>query len=262
MAKYKIGATDGGDAGLDLSWVDKLNTVDGAVVITKRISSDFHDAVIANKDKLIVHATTTGYGGTVLEPNVPTTYQQLFSVMELVRDGNFPKEKVVIRVDPIIPTQKGISVAKGVIKLFIDRGFSRFRVSIIDMYPHVRERFKQAGLPLVYGESGFSPSKRQILAVDEMLYDVSRYWASRGDRRMFSDDFRIEGCAEPGLTNVIQCGCISDYDLNLLGLTEDDGADSAGYQRKHCMCYSGKVELLKSKEMCSHQCLYCFWKYK
>lgn len=38
MAKYKIGITEAGDAGLDLSWVNKLDTVDGAVVITKCIS--------------------------------------------------------------------------------------------------------------------------------------------------------------------------------------------------------------------------------
>ena len=31
MAKFKIGATDGGDAGLDLSWENKMNSVDGAI---------------------------------------------------------------------------------------------------------------------------------------------------------------------------------------------------------------------------------------
>lgn len=260
MAKYKIGATDGGDAGLDLSWVDKLDTVDGAIVITKCVSSDFYDAVIANKDKLIVHATTTGYGGTILEPNVPPVYKQFCGVMALVEDGCFPKERIVIRVDPIIPTKKGIKVAENVIKMFMDVGFSRFRISIIDMYPHVRERFKQAGLPLIYGESGFSPSNEQIRAVDKMLDDVSKYWTSGLDKELFGDDLRIEGCAEPGLTNVIHCGCVSEYDLKLLGLTEDDDVDSTGYQRKHCLCYSGKKELLRPKTKCGHGCIYCFWK--
>ena len=66
MAKFKIGATDGGDAGLDLSWVDKLNTVDGAIVITKNLTQGFRDAVLSNKDKLIIHATTTGYGAMLV----------------------------------------------------------------------------------------------------------------------------------------------------------------------------------------------------
>lgn len=29
MPKYKIGITEAGDAGLDLSWANKLDTVDG-----------------------------------------------------------------------------------------------------------------------------------------------------------------------------------------------------------------------------------------
>ena len=259
-AKYKIGATDGGDAGIDLSWVDKLSKVDGAVVIAKCVAPDFYDAVIANKDKLVVHATCTGYGGSVLEPNVPSPHEQFQAVMALVKDGRFPKEKVTIRVDPIIPTTKGIKTAEGVIKMFMNVGFSRFRVSIIDMYPHVRERFKQAGLPLIFGESGFSPSKAQVSAVDEMLKNVSEYWKSLIDRELFADVLRIESCAEPGLTNVIPCGCVSDYDLKLLGLTEDSAANNVGYQRPTCLCYSGKTELLKSNNRCKHGCLYCFWK--
>lgn len=260
MAKYKIGATDGGDAGIDLSWVNKLSKVDGAVVITKCVSSDFYDAVIGNKDKLVIHATCTGYGGSVLEPNVPTPSEQFRAIMTLIKDGCFPKEKVVIRVDPIIPTPKGIKTAKGVIKMFMDVGLSRFRVSIIDMYPHVRERFKQAGFPLIYGASGFSPSKEQVGAVDKMLKEVSEYWESLINRELFADELRIESCAEPGLTNVIQCGCVSDYDLRLLGLSDDSAANNVGYQRPTCLCYAGKVELLKSNSRCKHNCLYCFWK--
>lgn len=41
MPKYKIGITEAGDAGLDLSWANKLDTVDGAIVITKCITPVF-----------------------------------------------------------------------------------------------------------------------------------------------------------------------------------------------------------------------------
>lgn len=61
MPKYKIGITEAGDAGLDLSWANKLDTVDGAIVITKCITPDFYEVALANKDKLIIHATITGY---------------------------------------------------------------------------------------------------------------------------------------------------------------------------------------------------------
>ena len=40
MALYKIGITEAGDAGVDLSWVEKLDRVDAAVLITKCVSPD------------------------------------------------------------------------------------------------------------------------------------------------------------------------------------------------------------------------------
>jgi len=252
MSRYKIGATDGGDAGLDLSWVYRLNDVDGAVVITKNITPLFQEAVLANKDKLIVHATITGFGGTKIEPNVPKVDDNFDALATLISNG-FPQAKITIRIDPIIPTPKGIQRAFSIFKKGIDNGFSRFRVSIIDMYPHVRERFKAAGLPLPYGDEGFSPSTEQIKAVDDMLTAVLTYCKTK------SNTPRIECCAEPKLKNAIQCGCIGGFDLMLLGLNPYESND-VGYQRKHCMCYSGKTELLKSKIPCSHGCIYCFWK--
>ena len=91
MPKYKIGITEAGDAGLDLSWEPKLSAVDGAILITKCISPSFYDAVLRNKDKVIVHATFTGYGGTVLEPCVPYPYDNYDALIHLIESG-FPKE--------------------------------------------------------------------------------------------------------------------------------------------------------------------------
>lgn len=52
MALYKIGITEAGDAGVDLSWVEKLDRVDAAVLITKCVSPDFFDAALEHKDRL------------------------------------------------------------------------------------------------------------------------------------------------------------------------------------------------------------------
>lgn len=252
MPKYKIGITEAGDAGIDLNWVDKLGTVDGAVAVTKNLTPAFRKAALAVKDKLIIHATITGFGGTKVEPNVPTVEANFGALAELIRDG-FPQNKVVIRVDPIIPTPKGIQTAFAVFKRAIDDGFTRFRVSIIDMYPHVRERFKAAGLPRPYGDTGFSPSAAQIKAVDDMLASAIAYAYDSGST------LQIESCAEPGLYDAVPRGCVSRFDLRLLGLDPDED-DGAGYQRKNCMCYSGKRELLEHKAQCPHGCLYCYWR--
>ena len=222
MAKYMIGVTEAGDASVNLQWEKTLEKVDGAILVTKNVSKDFRAAVMRSPNKVIVHATVTGFGGTILEPNVPRASESLENTMGLLCDG-FPQERIVVRVDPIIPTEKGLDTALSTIELFMAEGFSRYRISVIDMYPHVRERFSKTGL---------------------------------GNR---PGELRIESCAEPWLKEPIPCGCVSSYDLSLLGLDPSE-ADSVGPQRQHCMCYSGKKELLSSRHPCRHNCLYCYWK--
>ena len=254
---YKIGITEAGDAGIDLSWAEKLSNVDAAVLITKSISQSFIDSALKYMEKLIIHATITGYGHTILEPNVPTLVDESTMVTKIVESG-FPIERIVIRVDPIIPTDKGIKTAYHVITSFMKMGFCRYRVSVIDMYPHCRARFKECGLPLVYGENGFLPSKTQLVQVDDMLKKAKVFWNALDNNKLL----RIESCAEKGLKEAIACGCISDYDFELLGLKKDVEANTMGYQRKGCMCYAGKTELLNHKTRCSNGCLYCYWKDK
>lgn len=255
MAKYRIGITEAGDAGIDLSWTKKMDTVDGAIVITKNMTNKFLDSVIEFKDKLIVHATVTGYGGSVLEPYVPYPHQAQERIEELVQKG-FPKEKIVIRVDPIIPTPKGCRKALLVIREFIRNGYTRFRISVIDMYPHARNRFRRAGLPCPYGE-GFAPSIPRLEAVDKIIVKAKEYYNELwGD----SKPLRIESCAEPCLKEPIACGCVSEYDLALLNLTLDNDGERQGFQRKDCLCYPGKTELLTQKRQCINGCLYCYWR--
>lgn len=105
MPKYKIGITEAGDAGLDLSWEPKLSTVDGAILVTKCISPSFYDAVLRNKDKVIVHATFTGYGGTVLEPCVPYPYDNYDALTHLIESG-FRKRKLLFVLTLLYPQLK------------------------------------------------------------------------------------------------------------------------------------------------------------
>lgn len=58
MALYKIGVTEAGDAGVDLSWEEKLGDVDAAVLITKCVSPDFFDATLRHKDMSIAHKSS------------------------------------------------------------------------------------------------------------------------------------------------------------------------------------------------------------
>lgn len=247
----KIGITEAGDAGIDLSWVEKLKTVDGAILVTKNITPKFMRAVLElfweRKDNFILHITCTGWGGTKMEPNVPHFSKQLQAASFLIKFWGFPEEKVVIRIDPIIPTKMGLRIARNVFSQACQMGFRRFRVSVLDMYPHVRERFVAAGIELPYGNN-FSASNEQFAEVDKMLTEV----------KLTFPDVMIMSCAEPKLKVPRKVGCVSEYDLDILGIEADDLKPN--YQRRDCLCIGNKTELLSNKTRCPHQCLYCYWK--
>ena len=117
--------------------------------LRKKVAEWNKDEEIRKAVELAEYNRTTGYGHSILEPNVPTPYKEFAAIMELVKAG-FPMSRIVVRVDPIIPTEKGLSVAYHTMISFMEMGFQRYRVSVIDMYPHARNRFKEAGLPLPY----------------------------------------------------------------------------------------------------------------
>lgn len=253
----KIGITERGDASLNYTWVDKLNSIDGAVLITKNVTDKFIETVLPFKDKVILHATVTGYGSTKLEPNVMSVMQSMKQLSKLVKAG-FPVERIVLRVDPIIPTEKGIRIARDVIETGYRQGIHRVRISVIDMYPHVRQRFEEAGIPLPYGEN-FSASDEQFKAVDNMLMFLII--------NHFNPTLNIESCAEPKLQVPTPVGCIDlkDWvDLPLEAIPTIFGAQFGvkSRQRTNCMCSSCKTELLNNRTRCPNGCLYCYWKDK
>ena len=235
-----IGITECGDAGLDFSWENKLHTVEFAIIISKNLNDKLIDKLVKHQDKIIFHLTCTGFGGTVLEQNVPRIGYSYNKCYDLISAG-FPVKQIVLRVDPIIPTVKGRSTAQTVLTMFESIGIKRVRYSFIDMYPHVVARFAEAELPHPYLGS-FSPSQSMV---DNTLAMFKQY-----------EDYEFESCAE---NTKDKRGCISQKDADILGITIDVGHPSFK-QRTTCLC-PNKVQLLPFKGgRCAHKCLYCFWK--
>ena len=111
----KIGVTERGDPSLDFSWVEKMEKMDGTILITKNLTDKVIEASKPYLNKIIFHVSCTGYGGTVIEPNIPEFQVQLNQAKKLLQMG-VDVNKIVIRIDPIIPTTKGISIAGKVFK--------------------------------------------------------------------------------------------------------------------------------------------------
>ncbi len=270
----KIGITEAGDASLDYSWVDKAPKMNMMILITKNITDEFIDKVMYFADKTIVHATCTGYGGTIMEPGVPKWQEQLEQIRKLIAYG-FPAEQIVVRIDPIIPTEKACARIEQIVEA-IHRDVKRFRVSVLDNYAHVQKRFADAGLPVLY-DGAFQAPDSDFERVNLML--------SRLKFRFPGITF--ESCAEPKLTHAEQIGCVCAQDMERFGLKAPKTKKG---NRNGCLCASGKVEMLPFNHFkfceasfapatgkcelndscascehctvygCSNMCLYCYWK--
>ena len=177
----RIGITERGDAGINLSWISKMDTVDGAVLITKKITKLFSSNVLdlyKRGYKIILHCTCTGYGGTELEPNVPPYKEQLDTLKSLI-DNGFPADHCVLRIDPIFPSEKGLNRVHEVLKYFysLNTGVTRIRISVVDEYKHVKERYRAKGWTPLYGDN-FQASDEQLqyvidnLAMYQQTYEI------------------------------------------------------------------------------------------
>lgn len=249
-----FGITENGDASLNYEWESKIREMDGSILITKKLTGIFKNKVIENMHlPFVIHVSCTGYGGTVLEPNLPTYQQTIQEISTLIHYAGFPAEKVVLRIDPIIPTGKGIKLFEDVVRYAQDivPEVKRIRISVMDMYPHVRARFEKAGLRDPY-EGGFQ-------APGYMFNNLN--WKIR----QLKDDFpelMFESCAETKLPATEAVGCVSKRDYQILGLPEP--ADTKKGQRKNCLCVGEKKDMLPFKynqtgyNHC-YGCLYCYW---
>lgn len=228
----EIGITERGDAALDLSWINWVRSEKPAILITKDPGKLLQELLYQSNSKnfnIIIHTTITGMGSNIIEPNVPKKSEALTSYKHLCL--LYGVDRVVLRIDPIIPTQAGIDLAKSVLEHKEPGG--RVRISFFDQYNHVKERLKTAGITLPW-ESFHAPYNLRNKAYEELG--------------------RPEICGEPDF----KCtGCVSELDCKTFKI--EPCLDSKG-QRKFCACLINKKELLNSKHPCGHRCLYCYWK--
>lgn len=236
-----IGIIENTDPCFHLELFDRL--YDGNIIITKRLSDKLIEKLIENKEKCILHFTVTGMGGSKIEPFVPTVEQSFNKFKKLV-DGGFPIEQVVLRIDPIVPTDKGWKTVEHVLDVFKGSGIKRVRFSIMDMYNHVKERFIEAGIPIPY-DTFHAPLKKRLEIRDKLVEIGKR------------DGFDVEACGEPGIDSI---PCLSQIDIDILGLTDKIKLEGNKGQRKSCHCPSNKHSLVTVKpSRCEHNCLYCYW---
>jgi hypothetical protein len=263
-----IGTTETYDPVYVSDWESRL--LDVNIIISKELDFNMMKKLSENKDKIIFHHTVTGYGSTKIEPGVHSYLNEFHQARELLDiNGNFkfPISQYVLRIDPIIPwVPELILMTRNVLvnwsklveihKDELPEGKMRCRVSIIDVYNHVRERFKSLGPDFEVPFNGFTAPKEYFRGVVYLLSE-------------FKDYFEFEACAEPRLSRLTKSGneswispisCASYLDIETLGKNPDDYDFPAKRQRPTCLCLAKKQILGVKPSRCPHKCIYCYWK--
>lgn len=261
-----IGMTEAGDAGWDLSWHDKVinsKACLGAILITKAGSNKkFQEQALdlLNHKPVIIHFGVTGWGHTAMERGNLDARSLINSIRSFI-DNGFPAKNIVLRIDPVIPTDEGIERAKNVVILAKQTipDVTRIRISIYDDYHHSREEMCSRGYEPVdnftkwKNEMERRPSLEVVEKVAEALISVS-------------DPSQIfELCAEPELEQAYPdrfqwFGCLSQKDCDIMGIEVPEGIGINGQNRYGCRCLKMKHELLVNKRRCHNDCAYCYWK--
>ena len=208
----KIGITETYDPCFVPDWETKL--LEANIVISKELNDEMIEKLLIVQDRVIFHHTVTGQGGTILEPNVQTPEHEFTQFRKLLSRG-FPLTHYVLRLDPIIlwskETQDNIIKVLELWKPVVEecRNQIRCRVSVVDLYPHVKERLAAAGYKVFYDT---------FTAPDAVFRRIDTIFCP------YYHTFQFECCAEPKLFpyNFESRGCASDKDLALLGI--DKGA--------------------------------------
>ena len=263
--RHYIGMTEAGDAGLDLTWFDKMLNNDsfaGAILVTKASANPkFQEKALEfiKHKPAIVHAGITGWGQSPMEPVAKTAEESIRSLRQFI-DNGFPAGNIVLRIDPIIPTPEGIGRAQNVVTLakkYIP-DVTRIRISIYDDYHNAREEIIKRGYRPVdnitkwKSELERRPTPAQVDLVANALLKVA------GTNQVF------ECCAEPEIAqaypdNFQWFGCLSRKDCDIMGIEVPPGTGINGQKRFGCRCLMMKREVLDKKKRCPHNCAYCYW---
>lgn len=223
----KIGITEACDPTINFKWIDWVRNGKPAILITKMPRLLL--PMLQKSDNIIVHCTITTFGCSIVEPNVDFTKDSLVAYHQLCK--LLTPERVVLRIDPIIYWYW--DSRKIYYKQLIDEAEGRIRISFLDLYSHVLNRFHQHHIKLICETFHLPLDIRQEI------------WEYLG---------QPEICCEPNMPSV---PCVSEKDCDILDVDPNPKLKS---QRPLCGCLGNKVELCTRPPKCTYGCLYCYWK--
>lgn len=210
---FKFGATLLGDAGFDLSWTKRLHSVIGAAISSKTVSKGLEEALLKDKKKLIFRPIITGFGGTALEPGIPSADKVLDQLRSIVEKG-FPVSQVTLYVSPVLPVD------------WIPALKETFGVDYLATLHYILREAKDIGVTRVF-QSFFDIDYLSILAlkqIDERLSLDLSTWRFDEFKEISLKVMEPEMhflTSDPFYRFARQTGIADNEDLEVLGLSKE-----------------------------------------
>ena len=196
---------------------------------------------LAQYGQCMAQVTITGWGGTELEPAVPTTEEALAALSPLLEFLGHPG-RLRVRVDPLLRLADGrenVDEACSIMSKAAALGIKDFITSIVTSYPKVESRLAAAGLALAM----WSPEERHKI-VSTLLQTASALGVS------------LSGCCLPELP---QAACIDGHALQALHPARlPCRLDHPQGQRPSCGCAHAIDLGWYGSHPCPSGCLYCY----
>lgn len=210
--------------------------------------------LIKNKHRIILHFTVSGYGGTLIEPKTPHPAVAYAQLLSLLQEG-FPIQNVVLRIDPIIPTEKGLATVEAVLEVFKTLNIKRCRYKLHLQPKHLQQRQKWLQSTLLLGGNPYMSEE-----YGKIFYSASPYHRQQLQNLLnkWRWHYRFETCDKDDfVTSDDATPCISITDLQILGYRNVKPLHDWKSKNK-CHCPIGTIELsTKTGKQCSLQCSHC-----
>lgn len=98
-------------------WRNKLTEIN--VFNTKRLSDEFIEICLQEKNRMFLHVNISGMGQTPFEPNIPSVKETFFQIRKLIISG-FPQKQILVVVNPILSNDNGLKALKLLLRVLTE----------------------------------------------------------------------------------------------------------------------------------------------
>lgn len=221
------------------------------IIRTKRLTPEFNQFCIENKDRLYLHIVINGMGKTLLEPNIPSV-RDMFVLIRSLIDNGFPNNKILIIVDPVLPNINGINAIKFLLRLFTEFSFLRLRRIKFKLLPFYKDKSAKYQL----ANKNISTRKYSMVNANMFLQHHGYEFFNQYNKlkQQYVDIIEINDESEPiiGVRELLTFGLNNSW-------KNEDGTISKLIEYENNNVQKPIVNIIsgKNNSRCSNRCLLC-----